>query len=214
MKNPLSRLAAVPGCETLLSHLFVFGLLVGLHARHPLSVEVTFVDEPRLQPRVERLDVDTVTKTEPVSAVEGVRSHLERIFAGHGVPRELVWIAEVESSWNARAESHAGAVGLFQLMPETARRFGLTVDGAEYDERIHPYKSADAAAQYLKVLYEQFGSWHLALAAYNAGEGRVQKLLARYDATKYYDIAGVLPEETQAYVPRVLSIAAHRRSRG
>ncbi|MDA0990244.1 MAG: lytic transglycosylase domain-containing protein [Verrucomicrobia bacterium] len=125
----------------------------------------------------------------------------------------MVWIAEVESSWNPRAESHAGAVGLFQLMPDTALRFGLDISGKSYDERIHPYKSATAAAQYLKILYEQFDSWYLALAAYNAGEGRVQQLLDEYHATKYYEIAGVLPEETQRYVPRVMAIVAQRRHR-
>ena len=86
-------------------------------------------------------------------------------------------MAEVESSLNPAARSPVGALGLFQLMPATARRFGLHT--GFFDERKNPEKSARAAAQYLKFLYHTMGSWPLALAAYNAGEGRVGKLVKR-----------------------------------
>jgi hypothetical protein len=156
---------------------------------------------------------ETVCKApEPVilNAVEGVLPTLKNIFRQEGIPSELVWIAEVESSWKAQAVSKAGAVGLFQLMPETARRFGLDPESETYDERIHPYKSGAAAARYLRVLHDQFGSWRLALAAYNAGEGRVRRLLQTHGATRFDQIQGQLPLETQQFIPRVLSTIADR----
>jgi len=128
-------------------------------------------------------------------------SSLKPIFVQRKVPPELVWIAEVESSFDSRARSPAGAVGLFQLMPSTARRFGLRT--WPLDQRLSPEPSAGAAAQYLKILYARFSDWRLALAAYNAGEGTVDKLLARHKTTTYDKIAKYLPAETQLYVPRV-----------
>jgi len=133
---------------------------------------------------------------------------LKRIFLGEGVPGELVWIAEVESAMNPRAESHAGAAGLFQLTAETARRFGLRTGSC--DERFHPEKSASAAARYLKLLHREFGSWPLAIAAYNAGEGRVSRTLEYLDVESFREIAEHLPAETRSYVPRVLSLVADR----
>ena len=119
----------------------------------------------------------------------------------------------MESSWNARAVSKAGAVGLFELMPDTAMRFGLDPEAEIYDEPIHPYKSGAAAARYLRVLHDQFGSWRLALAAYNAGEGRVRRLLRAHGATRFDQIVGELPLETQQFIPRVLSTIASREDR-
>jgi len=155
-------------------------------------------------------DVCHTPEPEILNAVEGVLPTLKNIFRQEGIPSELVWIAEVESSWNAQAVSKAGAVGLFQLMPETARRFGLDPEAETYDERIHPYKSGAAAARYLRILHEQFGSWRLALAAYNAGEGRVRRLLHAHGATRFEEIVRELPLETQRFIPRVLSTIADR----
>jgi membrane-bound lytic murein transglycosylase D len=132
---------------------------------------------------------------------KGYISTLKPIFAQRKVPPELVWIAEVESSFDSRARSPAGAAGLFQLMPATARRFGLRT--WPLDQRLSPEPSAGAAAQYLKTLYGRYNDWRLALAAYNAGEGTVDKLLNRHKATTYDKIAKYLPAETQLYVPRV-----------
>lgn len=129
-------------------------------------------------------------------------------FQREGMPAAWVWIAEVESSFNPRARSPTGALGLFQLMPATANRFGLRTGFA--DERQDPAKSATAAARYLKTLYRQMGSWPLALAAYNAGEGRVRRLLKEQKAHTFDAIADALPLETQMYVPKVLAIVALR----
>ena len=133
---------------------------------------------------------------------------LKPIFAAQKIPPELVWVAEVESSFDRRARSPAGAAGLFQLMPDTARRFGLSL--WPRDQRFQPEPSATASAQYLKYLYDRFHDWRLALAAYNAGEGTVQKLLDRYQTQSYDDIAGHLPAETQMYVPRVEAVVLQR----
>jgi len=126
---------------------------------------------------------------------------LKRVFKEEGVPTELVWLAEVESSMNAKACNPGGAAGLFQFMPATAKRFGLRAGPP--DERNHPEKSARAASRYLKFLYGAFNSWPLALAAYNAGEGRVKDALAEHKGGTFEDIAPHLPLETRLYVPKV-----------
>jgi membrane-bound lytic murein transglycosylase D len=133
---------------------------------------------------------------------------LKPIFAAQKVPPELVWVAEVESSFDRRAESPAGAAGLFQLMPDTAKRFGLSL--WPRDQRFQTEASAIASARYLKYLFVRFQDWRLSLAAYNAGEGTVQKLLDRYKARGYDDIAGHLPAETQMYVPRIEAVVFQR----
>jgi membrane-bound lytic murein transglycosylase D len=143
----------------------------------------------------------------PASAKEYV-PQLKPIFVAQKVPPELVWVAEVESSFDRRAESPAGAAGLFQLMPDTAKRFGLSL--WPRDQRFQTEPSATASAQYLRVLFHRFQDWRLALAAYNAGEGTVQKLLSRYKTRSYDEIARHLPAETQMYVPRVEAVILRR----
>lgn len=133
---------------------------------------------------------------------------LKPIFEAQRVPPQLVWIAEVESSFDPRARSPAGAVGLFQLMPATARRYGLRT--WPLDHRLRPEDSARAASKYLATLHNQFKDWRLALAAYNAGEGTVQKLLQGRSARSFDAIALHLPAETQMYVPRVEATLARR----
>ena len=126
---------------------------------------------------------------------------LKQIFAAEQLPPELVWVAEVESSFNPQARSPAGAAGLFQLMPTTARALRLSLQPD--DERLQTGKSARAAARHLRHLSERFGDWRLALAAYNAGETRVDELLRKYKARTFDGIADRLPAETQMYVPKV-----------
>ena len=137
-------------------------------------------------------------------------SRLKPIFVAQGVPSALVWMAEVESSFDPAARSPAGAVGMFQLMPVTARSLGLAVSAA--DERLDPDKSARAAARYMRHLYGRFKDWRLALAAYNCGETRVQALLSRHKAHSFAGIATRLPAETQMYVPK-LEATIYKRER-
>lgn len=132
---------------------------------------------------------------------ERLVSELKPVFAAERVPPQLVWLAEVESSFDPSARSPVGAAGLYQLMPATAKRFGLS--SWPRDERFQPEPSARAAAQYLKTLHRRFRDWPLTLAAYNAGEGTVERLLQRYQARSFDRIATHLPAETQMYVPRV-----------
>jgi membrane-bound lytic murein transglycosylase D len=136
---------------------------------------------------------------------------LKPVFARQKVPPELVWIAEVESSFNPAARSPAGAVGLFQLMPSTATQYGLAL--TPEDQRMHPEPSATAAARHLAYLFERFKDWRLALAAYNAGEGRVQRLLDAQRAGTFDEIAPRLPAETQMYVPRIEAVLLRREGR-
>lgn len=133
---------------------------------------------------------------------------LKTIFTGEGVPAALVWLAEVESGFDAGARSPAGALGMFQLMPATAKQFGLSL--WPRDQRRQPEPAAHAAAQDLRQLHEQFGDWRLAVAAYNSGAGTVTKLLKRYQTKSYERIAPHLPAETQMYVPKVEATILHR----
>jgi len=137
---------------------------------------------------------------------------LREAFAAEGVPAELAWLAEAESSLNPSARSPAGAVGLFQMMPATARALGLSTFLP--DERADPEKSARATARYLRALYARFGSWPLAFAAYNAGEGRVRRELAARRASDFAGIASALPAQTRMYVPKVCALVAVRTGVG
>lgn len=128
---------------------------------------------------------------------------LKEAFRREGVPSELVWLAEVESSFNPEAKSPVGARGLFQFMPATAERFGLAI--RPQDARLSPAKLAPAAARYLSLLYDKFRSWPLALAAYNAGEGTVGRALKKHGAQTFSEAVYHLPTETQMYVPKVLA---------
>jgi membrane-bound lytic murein transglycosylase D len=148
-------------------------------------------------------------KAPPARAAQ-LAPRLKEIFRAEGVPGEMVWLAEVESSFDPDASSPVGARGLFQLMPATAQRFGLST--FPFDERTNPEKSARAAAQYLRVLHNRFGDWPLALAAYNAGENRVGRELAGQKTRSFDAIADRLPAETRFYVPKVLATVAAREN--
>lgn len=134
------------------------------------------------------------------------RDALGRILVEEKVPPELLAVALVESGFNPLALSPKGARGIWQFMPATAARYGLTVQPAN-DHRTHPEHSTRAAARYLRDLYRQFGDWKLALAAYNAGETRVQQIMDRTGIRDFDEMArrGLLPLETRNYVPAVLA---------
>ncbi len=134
---------------------------------------------------------------------------LKEIFRSEGVPEQLVWLAEVESTMNPQARSPSGAAGLFQMMPPTAQRFGLRVSPPP-DERFDAQRQARAAAQYLRFLNLRYRNWPLALAAYNAGEGRISKALQQTGGKTFEDIAPSLSLETQMYVPKIDAVLHHR----
>lgn len=129
-----------------------------------------------------------------------------------GMPEDLLYLSMIESGFNPNARSKAAAVGLWQFVPETARDYGLRID--EYvDERRHPEKSTDAALRYLDDLYEQFGSWSLAAAAYNSGANRVARIMMEVTGAvkgterDFWRIRARLPAETREYVPLVFAAA-------
>jgi membrane-bound lytic murein transglycosylase D len=143
------------------------------------------------------------TRPAPAAAAKYVPL-LQPVFIAGGVTGPLVWLAEVESGFNPTALSPVGARGLFQLMPATARELGLSTFLP--DERTDPEKSAQAAARLLGRLHAKFHDWPLAIAAYNAGAGRVQRALDQHHARTFAEIASALSVETRLYVPKVLAI--------
>ena len=120
------------------------------------------------------------------------------------LPDELKYIAVVESNLDPTAHSNAGAAGLWQFVSATGRMHGLTINNY-VDERKDPVKSTSAALDYLTYLYEEFGDWTLAIAAYNCGPGGVRKAIRRGNSTNFWDIRFHLPNETQKYVPRIIA---------
>lgn len=180
-----------------------------------LHVDVASSAESTLR----RLETDAST-TRPApdsesgeaSASPTVNPVMDAIHAS-GLPAPLLMAQiQVESGGNRYARSPKGALGLWQLMPDTARRLGLIVsDGA--DQRLDPMLSTHAAIRYLTELYRRFGRWDLVMAAYNAGEGAVQRAIDRGRTTDFADLAErkLLPAETRAYVPAIFSKAQSER---
>jgi soluble lytic murein transglycosylase-like protein len=136
---------------------------------------------------------------------------VKSILQSRGLPASLIGVVAVESGFNPVALSNKGAAGLWQLMPGTARQYGLVVS-ADQDDRFDEYKSTIAATSYLQQLHDQFGDWPLALAAYNAGSNRVLRGLGRFHAQNFWTLQrnSALPEETLAYVPKVLAAMGSR----
>ncbi len=131
---------------------------------------------------------------------------IHRIFAEEGVPKDLAQVALIESSFLPHARSPKRAHGIWQFMPRTGRRYGLT-SNALIDERSDPEKATRAAARYLSYLYELFHDWYLAMAAYNAGEGRILRAIEKTGFNDFWQLAttGYLRPQTQSYVPAVLA---------
>ncbi|MFY9573126.1 MAG: transglycosylase SLT domain-containing protein [Blastocatellia bacterium] len=138
--------------------------------------------------------------------LEQYRESFARILEEEHVPVGLLGVALVESGFNPLALSPKGARGIWQFMPATAVRYGLTVQPGN-DHRTHPEHSTRAAARYLRFLFNQFGDWKVALAAYNAGEQRVQRIIGRTGIRAFDEMSrrGLLPAETRNYVPAVLA---------
>jgi len=128
------------------------------------------------------------------------------------MPEDLLYLAMIESGFSPWAVSQVSAVGLWQFMGPTALQFGLRVDNY-VDERRDPVRATDAALDYIEYLHTRFDSWYLAAAAYNAGPGRVERILNRYaegrigDEEIYWEVLRYLPRETRNYVPRFIAVS-------
>lgn len=138
---------------------------------------------------------------------------VQRILAEEGVPPDLIWLAMVESNYNAQAYSRAHARGLWQFIPGTGRKFGLKQD-FWVDERSDFEKSTRSAARYLKELHGMFGDWHLAIAAYNAGEGKIGRAIRSTGRKDFWHIRQTryIRTETKNYVPAFLAVMAIMRN--
>ena len=180
-----------------------------------------------LKSRLEKLSAKTPFKVEYNPSLESViksylknrRETLQRLMAlsefyfplfeseldKHDIPLELKYLSIVESALKPRAKSRVGATGLWQFMFATGKMYGLNVS-SYVDERSDPIKSTEAASKYLSKLYEIFGDWDLALAAYNSGPGNVSKAIRRSGGYQnYWNIRPFLPRETAGYLPAFLA---------
>ncbi len=132
------------------------------------------------------------------------RPTVRRVLRQHGLPEDLFFVALIESGFSTGARSHANAVGVWQFIKGTAKRYGLRVD-RQVDERKNVHKATVAAANYFKDLYNIFGSWELALCAYNAGEYRIINAIRKGNTRNYLSLVrkGLIPRETTYYIPKV-----------
>ena len=133
---------------------------------------------------------------------------IKEILREHGLPEDLIYVAMIESGFNPRAYSSMKACGPWQFIYETGGRYGLRVNHW-VDERRDPEKSTVAAALYLKDLFNQFGCWYLAAAAYNAGEKRIERSIEKHETGDFWELMkyNTLPRETREYIPRLLAAA-------
>jgi membrane-bound lytic murein transglycosylase D len=148
--------------------------------------------------------------------MERFRAAFEPVLARNELPKDLIYLAMVESGFEPGATSNKSAGGVWQFMPQVARAYGLEVSHW-VDGRRDPERAAEAAARYLKDLYVRFGSWHLAFAAYNAGYGAILRSIARFNTNDYWELCrheSGLPWETTLYVPKILAaaIVGHNRA--
>ncbi|MBX0311201.1 MAG: lytic transglycosylase domain-containing protein, partial [Sulfurihydrogenibium sp.] len=171
---------------------------------------LTKIEEESVKIEIKRKKKDYILKhrTELESYIENGKNVIPLIYTiliKHNLPPELLAVPIIESHYKIMAKSSKGALGLWQLMPETARSFGLKVN-KEVDERLDPIKSTLAAVQYLKKLYSVFGDWQLVLASYNAGHNKVITKVS-YHGNSFSNIKNFLPKQTKEYVLNFIAIA-------
>ena len=193
-----------------------------VHVQQPAPAEAAPATAGMTLPDIDHPRVDTWVKRFTTTQRAGMATYLSRMakyegmisgkLAERDMPKELIYLAMIESGFNPTAKSPVQARGLWQFMSATAREYGLKV-GGRVDERINPARSTDAALTYLSKLHDRFGSWYLAFAAYNTGQGRVARIMKQETgSTKgtdadYYRIANRLPQETRDYVPKMIAAA-------
>ncbi|MCB0359740.1 MAG: lytic transglycosylase domain-containing protein, partial [Bdellovibrionales bacterium] len=165
------------------------------------------------QPEVDRF-VEFYTKNRRRFLIESIRRRTElepmlaSVLLNHGLPEELINVAFVESGYKSDARSSRGAVGLWQFTESTGSLYGLNVSFFR-DDRLDTTKSTIAAARHFVDLFESFGDWYLAIAAYNGGIGRVRRAMEDSRSTQFFEVArsGKLRAETSEFVPRILALA-------
>ncbi|MFZ0131431.1 MAG: transglycosylase SLT domain-containing protein [Desulfobacterales bacterium] len=183
-------------------------LIESIRFKEPLDFcgEATPLDNPEVRERLEKEMLLTLADR-PQVILWLKRSHrfmplIEKELAANGLPSDLKYVAIAESALRPHAGSTAGAVGFWQFMQPTGRKYGLSIN-AVIDERRSIHKSTRAAIAYFKFLFEEFQSWTLAAAAYNMGEEGLRSEMLLQEITDYYRL--YLPLETQRYLPRILS---------
>lgn len=177
--------------------------------RERLDKIVNKVVTPRFDAAVKSyINTYTVLKRDKTEAMLG-RTVMyfplfEKLLSEHNMPLDIKFLSITESALNPNARSRAGAMGLWQFMPTTGSEYGLT-NNSYVDLRKDPEKSTLAAIKFLKRLYNQYGNWELALAAYNGGPGRVNRAIKRGRSKNYWHIRQFLPRETRNYVPAYIA---------
>ncbi len=129
---------------------------------------------------------------------------IQKVFKEKGLPTDLAYLAMIESGFSAKAVSSAQAVGYWQFIAPTAKRYGLKVNWW-LDERRDIHKSTSAAARYLSDMNNMFNSWYLTAAGYNTGENRIKRLIKRHNSKSFWDISESLVQETKDYVPKLIA---------
>ncbi|UCB46251.1 MAG: LysM peptidoglycan-binding domain-containing protein [Spirochaetota bacterium] len=186
-------------------------LLISVLVFVPITVLDAMVDDPLGRPEVNRALNQFLTR-ERAFIQRGLDNAslyvpvVKEILTERGLPEDLVWLPLIESAYSYRAYSPRGAAGMWQFMPSTARWYDLKID-FWVDERRDPFKSTKKAAQHLGELHRYYGSWELALAAYNAGMGAVNRAIKAGKSRDYWKLCrkGLLSRETRWYVPRFLA---------
>lgn len=132
---------------------------------------------------------------------------MKKVLRDNKLPEDLFYVALIESGFSSQAFSHASAVGYWQFIRGTGKRYKLKINQL-IDERRDPEKSTQAAAEYFKDLYQRFNSWYLAMAAYNVGEGRIERIIKKYKTKDFWALSRIkraLPSETDNYVPKYIA---------
>jgi soluble lytic murein transglycosylase-like protein len=180
--------------------------------------ELACVDHPWIDSWEQRMRSHRPLRVTAERALDRGEPYLPRlraIMAEQGLPASLALLPAIESGFRAEARGNHGDVGMWQLRGPTARRFGLVVH-ASRDDRLDPFRATQAAARYLRYLHRRYRDWPFALAAYNAGEGRVDRARKRHPNASFWELAdaGHLPNTSREFVPRFLALVRVSESRG
>jgi membrane-bound lytic murein transglycosylase D len=175
----------------------------------PAPGELACVRNPRIDAWERRLRSAAWRPWIKQDVARGARylPRLRQLVVDGGLPPSLALLPAIESGFRADARGELDELGLWQLRADTARRFGLVVDERS-DERLHPESSTRAAVRYLRYLHARYADWPLALAAYNAGEGKIDRALQRRPHATFWELvdSGHLPRKSRDYVPRFLAL--------